>query len=38
MSAVGGIDSATDGELWALTAIAVLGLYSMYSGVKAMQQ
>jgi hypothetical protein len=38
MSAVGGIDRATDSQLWLLVAIAALGLYSMYSGVKAMQQ
>ena len=38
LSAVGGIDRATDGQLWILAVIAALGLYSMYSGVKAMQQ
>ena len=34
--AVGGIDNATDGELFITTLLAVLGLAVMYSGVRAM--
>ena len=34
--AVGGMDNATDGELLLGLSIAVLGLLSMYSGVRAM--
>jgi hypothetical protein len=37
MGSVGGMDNATDGQLLPLMAIALAGLYSMYSGVKAMQ-
>jgi hypothetical protein len=37
MSAVGGIDSASDTQLWLLATIAAVGLAAMYSGVKAMQ-
>jgi hypothetical protein len=32
--AVGGMDNATDGELLPLLAIAVVGLASMYYGVR----
>ena len=38
MGAAGGIDNATDGQLWQLVAIAMLGLASMYSGVVASKQ
>ena len=34
--AVGGIDNATDGELFITTLLAVVGLAVMYSGVRAM--
>ena len=34
--AVGGIDTATDGELLITTALAIVGLAIMYSGVRAM--
>lgn len=37
MGAVGGMDHATDAQLLPLLAIAALGLFSMYSGTKAMQ-
>jgi hypothetical protein len=37
MGAMGGMDSATDAQLIPLMLVAGLGLYSMYSGVKAMQ-
>jgi hypothetical protein len=36
--AVGGMDNATDGELLLGLSIAVLGLLSMYSGVRAMKE
>lgn len=38
MGAVGGIDNATDAQLLPLIAIAAIGLYSMYSGTKAMKE
>ena len=38
MGAVGGMDAATDGELLALTGLAVLGLLSMFSGTEAMKR
>ena len=38
MGAVGGLDAATDAHLLPLIAIAALGLYSMDSGTKAMEQ
>lgn len=36
MAAVGGIDNATDGNLLACVAIAILGLAVMASGTRAM--
>lgn len=36
--AVGGIDNATDGDLLLTTTIAVVGLFIMYSGVRAMKE
>jgi hypothetical protein len=36
IGAAGGLDNATDAQLIPLVAIAGLGLYAMYSGVKAM--
>lgn len=36
--AVGGIDNATDGDLFVETLLAVLGLAIMYSGVRAMKE
>jgi hypothetical protein len=38
MGAVGGIDNATDAQLLPLVVIAAIGLYSMYSGTKAMKE
>jgi hypothetical protein len=34
--AVGGIDNATDGDLFVSTLLAIAGLAIMYSGVRAM--
>ena len=38
MGSVGGLDNATDAQLLPLLVVAGLGLFSMYSGVKAMKQ
>jgi hypothetical protein len=38
MACVGGMDTATDAQLWLLVAVAALAMFTMYSGVKAMQQ
>ena len=38
MAAVGGIDTATDGNLLACVGIAVLGLAVMFSGTRAMNR
>lgn len=38
MGATGGMDNATDGQLLPLLAIAALGMFLMYSGVKAMKR
>ncbi len=35
MGAAGGIDNATDAQLLPLLGLAALGLFSMYSGTKA---
>lgn len=35
--AAGGIDNATDAQLLPLIGIAAIGLFSMYSGSKAMK-
>ena len=35
--AVGGLDNATDGQVFALTALACAGLAVMFSGVNAMR-
>lgn len=35
--AVGGLDTATDSQLFDVTAIALVGLTIMYSGVRAMK-
>lgn len=35
MGSVGGIDNATDGQLLPLIGIAAIGLFTMYSGAKA---
>jgi hypothetical protein len=38
MGSVGGMDTASDAQLLALVAISALGLLTMASGVRAMQQ
>jgi hypothetical protein len=38
MACVGGMDTATDSQLLVLVAVSALSLFTMYSGVKAMQQ
>jgi hypothetical protein len=37
-AAVGGIDNATNAQLFPLIAVAAVGLAIMYSGVRAMQK
>lgn len=38
MGVVGGLDTATDAQLFVLTGLAVVGLGMMYSGTKAMNR
>lgn len=38
LGSAGGMDSATDAQLLALVVLSALGLLTLYSGVKAMQQ
>jgi hypothetical protein len=38
MACVGGMDAATDSQLLVLVVVAGLAMFTMYSGVRAMQQ